>query len=257
MKRLALLAAVILVPGCTFQKGTWFAEIEPTFAPEWLIDPARNTASGDGWQLLSTGYEIRVDVAEVNFHGIELVAHGEVTVVEDDHGHDHGHEHGEEEAEEEGGAEETVVVELPIGPSDLIIDARRDLECEPRCGLPLADIEEAHVEVLTVLFQGEVADTQVPSRIPGGGAVAFVLGAAIPEEHSVIVTEIDLPSDRSHAPDVDLDFTVRGGAALFDGIEVSAAVTTSAEGADFSTGEAFELFLENLEAVDIITTVSR
>ena len=230
--------------GCTLSAGDWFADLRPTFEARYAPRADRDT--GDGWQKLNTLYQIQMTRALVTVEDIQLQdlgGGGAAAAFDPAHpprgyslchnGHCHRDDgalvsYEEVAAELAGGGTITVqtVVSLPIGQSDLLAPVRRDLACEPGCGLPEAKVQRARATLVHVAFEGLVREGRVPARVTGEVPWRWeaALAADTGREPVYLDCAADLPADNAHPPNVRLDLTLEIGARLLDDVEWSALV---------------------------------
>lgn len=254
MSALRSLAVVVALAGCgcTFSPGDWFANLEPTFEGRYVLRPDRNVTgdvpgepSGDGWQKLNTLYEIKVTravltVREVELHELDTAAQpGTFDPSRPPPGYSlchNGHCHRDDgalvpydviaaELAGSGASQPRVVATLPVGEEDLLSPARRRLSCEPRCGLPLANVQRARATVTAVAWEGVVRDRRVPARLEGELPWRWdtALGTDAGQAPTPVLLDcaLDLPADRAHPPNVSLDLSLQVGARLFDDLDWS------------------------------------
>ena len=72
MRRAFLFLSCLGLAGCAWEPGQGFAVVEPTVRAAY--EPLADRIAPDGYQQLSSNYQLRVDVAELQLSGIELIA---------------------------------------------------------------------------------------------------------------------------------------------------------------------------------------
>ena len=250
MKRAVTITAIALMSsGCAFGDGEHFAVLSPRIEAE-LAAPADRDLGG-GWQKLASDYEIRIDAISVDADHIGLIdaaaggASFDPAAPPPGYSNCHnGHCHADsgglvpyDEIEEmlgEGGAGGGVVAALPVGELDLAGGASRPLACTPSCGLPLADITAARMEVVRVTARGAVRDGRAEPRIDG--EIPWQLDTR-PDAPVLLLGDLHLPADREHDPDVALELHLEPSAAIFDDIAWDAA-SDDPDGFDLGADEA-------------------
>jgi hypothetical protein len=265
MPRAAMLLLLFL-GGCTFEPGRWFATLRPSLTAAYVARQDRD--AGEGWQKLSTDYQIKITALRMELEPIALLASSGGGATRFDpanpppgytlchNGHCH-HESGrlvpyaEIEAELAGGgvglrAAVSLVVD---GALQLVTPAERTLGCQPSCNLDRVAIVRASAPIRSMAIEALVRDGRVPARVPesmwgwrlgpaDGGATA-----AAP----VLTAELDLPASERHPPDVALGLRLELTAGLFDGVDLAAA----AGGVLAGPGE--ERLLQNLREGSFLT----
>jgi hypothetical protein len=283
MRGTPLLLAAVAASGCTLSAGRWFADLEPTFEARYTSRADRDV--GGGWQKLNTLYEVRLTRALVTVAGIELQEFGggggggAGTIFDPanpppgyslcHNGHCHRDDgalipYDQIAAELAGGgaAGPRTVVSLPVGEADLLAPARRDLTCDPGCGLPETQVQRARATLTRVVLEGLVREGRLPARLDGeipwrwDAVLAADTGQAAPV---AIDAAVDLAADNAHPPDVQLDLTLTIDARLFDDVEWSALVADAGV-VDFSaatnvTGR--DGLLGNLADIELIANIER
>jgi hypothetical protein len=246
--RTRLLLPFLLLAGCAWEPGEGFAVLEPSVRAAYTSLPARE--AGDGFQRLSSNYQVRVSAASLRLADIALLgSSGSGGVSSFDpanpppgyglcHG---GHCHRDdgalipyEDIEAElggGGASASPVATLPVGDVDLLAPETRELQCQPDCELPNTTVSRGRWSVTALRLEGTVRDSQQPPRFPGERAFRLVVLPTGTASEPVLVMsgELDVPSDRENAPRVDLDLRLDMTAAVFDSVDW-AATTVGSEG---------------------------
>ncbi len=243
--RAFLLMGCLLAAGCAWGPGEGFAVVEPTVRATYALMPDR--VVDGGYQRLSSSYQVRVDVASLRLEDIELLASagggggGSFDPSNPPPGYSlchGGHCHRDDgalipyeqiEAELGGGGGASTVVTLPVeAPWNLLDEETRQVACEPDCELPPTTVSRGRWSVTALHLEGTVRDASVPPRFTGERRFRLDLR---PQEAPVALLEgdLDLPSDRHHAPRVALDLRLALTAALFDPVDWS-TVSEDADG---------------------------
>lgn len=280
MKRVLLLLLVTLSggAGCTFARGDFFGEVDLSLAAAFATPADRD--AGGGWQKLDTDYQVQLSSLSLDVSTLRLIDFGESALSFDPanpppgyslchNGHCHGDDGGlytYEEIEEtlsgNGGGDQAVLA-VPVGAVDVLAGYDASLECEGACGLPESHIRRVHAVVSALDVSGLVRDARVPPRI--GGEVPWSAVLTVPEPGSGdpppvrLIGTLDLPVDRAHAPRIELALAIAPDAAIFDGIDFAALLSTAgsidfaAAGSESARAQLFENFSE----IEIETEVSR
>jgi hypothetical protein len=280
MTRGALLLGVALAAsGCTLSAGDWFADLRATFEAQYA--PRADRDAGDGWQKLNTLYQVRMTRALVTIEDIQLqdLGGGSAGAAFDPahpppgyslchNGHCHRDDgalvpYDEIAAEIAGGGTAAIetVVSLPIGQSDLLVPARRDLACEPQCGLPEARVQRARATLVHVAFEGLVREGRLPARLTGEIPWRWeaALAADTGREPIHLDCAADLPADNAHPPNVRLDLTLEIGARLLDDVEWSALAADAGvvDLAAVANAAGLDLVLHNLAESELSAAIQR
>jgi len=239
MRRLLLFLFCLAPGGCAWEPGQGFAVVEPTVRA--IYEPLSDRAASDGYQRLSSDYQVRVDAASLRLSDIELLASaggpgGGFDPARPPPGYTlchGGHCHREDgalipyeqvAAEMGGGGGSRVVVTLPVGePLDLLAPETRAVGCAPGCALPNTQVSQGRWGIEALWFEGTVRDGRVPPRFPGERRFRLDLVPAPGSDAPVAVLDgaVELPSDRSHPPKAKLDLSLVLTAALFDAVDWS------------------------------------
>jgi len=239
--RTFLLTGCLLAAGCTWGPGEGFAVVEPTVRATYALLPDRVVAGG--YQQLSSSYQVHVDVASLRLEDIELLARagggggGSFDPANPPPGYSlchGGHCHRDDgalipyeqvAAELGGGGGASTVVTLPVQgtPWNLLEEETRQVACEPDCELPATTVSRGRWPVTALRLEGTVRDASVPPRFTGERRFRLDLGPTPGNDTPVAVLEgdLDLPSDRHHAPRVALGLRLALTAALFDTVDWS------------------------------------
>ncbi|OJT20311.1 hypothetical protein BO221_30190 [Archangium sp. Cb G35] len=246
MRRVFLLLPCLGLGACAWEPGQGFAVVEPTVRAAYEPLADRNTP--DGYQQLSSNYQVLVDGASLRLSGIELIAiaggsGGGFNPANPPPGYSlchNGHCHRADgalipyeqiAAEMGGGGGSSTVATLPVaGPLNLLAAERLAVECLPDCALPQANVSQGRWGIESLQLEGTVRDSRVPARFPGERRFRWVLSQAMGSEAPAVVLNgsVDLPSDRSTPPLAKLDLNLVLTARLFDAVDWS----TLTEGPD-------------------------
>ncbi|WP_257458532.1 hypothetical protein [Archangium lipolyticum] len=239
MRRSLFLLLGLALGGCAWEPGQGFAVVEPSMRVTY--EPLSERATSDGYQRLSSDYQVRVDLAVMRMSGIELLASaggggGAFDPSNPPPGYSlchGGHCHRDDgalipyeqiAAEMGGGGGSRTVVTLPVAePLDLLAPETRALSCSPRCALPEAQVSQGRWGVESLRLEGSVRDGRVPPRIADARRfrVDFVPDDQSDAPVAILSGELDLPSDRSTPPAAKLDLSLKLTAALFDPLDWS------------------------------------
>ncbi|MCP3101343.1 hypothetical protein LZ198_20935 [Myxococcus sp. K15C18031901] len=243
-----LLLPLMLLSGCALDSGEGFAVLEPTVQARYA--PTQDRQTGDGFQRLSSDFQVRLDNAALGVSHVELLGgagtSGPTTFDPANpppgyslchNGHCHRSDGAlvdyadiEAELNGGGGSGASLVAALHVdGELDLVSSEPVAVECEPDCELPRTTLTRGVWEVTTVKLEGQVRDARVPARIL---ARAFRLsltstggGGGHEEEALFTVTgAVDVPSDREHEPRVKLALSLPVPSSIFDAVDWSTVV---------------------------------
>jgi len=256
--RARLLLPLLLATGCAFEAGEGFAVLEPTLKAAYTFPASREV--GDGYQRLSSDFQVRLTTARVRLERIELLGSaggGGPTSFDPanpppgysicHNGHcdrDDGAQVPYEEVAAElagGGATASTVATLPVGELDLLAPETRTLECEPDCELPQTTVSNGRWTLTALRLEGSVRDARTTPRFPGERPFRFELTPATGaqgEPVAVLTGTLDVPSDREHAPRVLLDLMLELTPASFDPIDWAAATPDSGGTVDLNSDTA-------------------
>ncbi|QRN93967.1 hypothetical protein JRI60_33080 [Archangium violaceum] len=267
MRRALLLLWGLTLGGCAWEPGQGFAVVQPSVRVAY--EPLADRATSDGYQRLSSDYQVRVDMAMMRLSGIELLASaGGASGAFDPsnpppgyslcHG---GHCHRDDgalipyeqiSAEMGGGGGSRTVVTLPVTePLDLLSPEKRTVSCSPRCALPETQVSQGRWGVESLRLEGSVRDGRVPPRIADARRfrVDFAPGEESDAPVAILTGELDLPSDRSTPPEAKLDLDLKLTAALFDPLDWN-PLSQDADGVVIinasSNPEAYKALVERL-----------
>ncbi|WNG38312.1 hypothetical protein F0U61_35040 [Archangium violaceum] len=239
MNRALLFLCGLTLGGCAWEPGQGFAVVEPTVRAAY--EPLPERAAENGYQRLSSDYQVRVDAAAMRVSDIELIASAGGSGGGFDpanpppgyslcHG---GHCHRDDgalipyeqvAAEMGGGGGSRTVVTLPVGePLNLLTPETRAVGCEPECALPQTQVSQGRWGVESLRFEGTVRDSRATPRFPDERRFILDLTPAAGSDEPVVVFSgtVDLASDRSHPPETKLDLNLVLTAALFDVVDWS------------------------------------
>lgn len=239
MRRTFLLLSCLGLGGCAWEPGQGFAVVEPTVRAAYA--PLADRAAPDGYQQLSSNYQLRVDAASMRLSGIELIAiaggsGGGFNPANPPPGYSlchGGHCHRDDgalipyeqiAAEMGGGGGSSTVATLPVAePLNLLAPKTHAVECTPDCALPQANVSRGRWGIEELRIEGTVRDTRVSPRIPGERRFRWVLAPDTDSDAPAAVLDgaVDLPSDRSTPPRAKLDLKLVLTARLFDAVDWS------------------------------------
>jgi hypothetical protein len=211
--------------------------VEPTVRAAY--EPRADRLAPDGYQRLSSDYQLRMDAASMRLSGIELIAisagSGGFNPASPPPGYSlchNGHCHRDDGAlipyeqiiaETGGGGGSSTVATLPVAePLNLLAPEKRAVECTPDCALPEATVSQGRWGVDALLLEGTVRDGRATPRIPGERRFRWELTRTGEAPVAVLSGAVDLPSDRSTPPRAKLDLNLVLTAALFDPVDWSA-----------------------------------
>jgi hypothetical protein len=266
MRRQLLFLFCLTLGGCAWEAGQGFAVVEPTVRVAYEALPARN--AGDGYQKLSSDYQVRLDSAAMRLSGIELLATASGPSGSFDpanpppgyslcHG---GHCHRDDgalipyeqiAAELGGGGGSRTVVTLPVDePLNLLAPETRPLGCQPDCALPQTRVSQGRWGVETLRIEGTVRDGHVPPRIASERRFVLDLKPGADDAPvAVLDGEVELPSDRATPPEAKVALNLVLTAGLFDTVDWSTLVQNTNGVVDFNApdnAEALKAVLEQL-----------
>lgn len=277
MRNTFLFVLALTLGGCAWEPGQGFAVVEPTVRAAY--EPLSGRAADDGYQRLSSDYQVRVDSASMRLSDIELRSSGGGASGSFDpanpppgyslcHG---GHCHRDDgalipyeqvAAEMGGGGDSNTVVTLPVAePLNLLAPETRPVPCEPDCALPEAQVSQGRWGVSSLHFEGTVRDSRATPRFPG--ELRFMLDLAAADSDAPVAMldgAVDLPSDRSHPPRAKLDLDLVLTAALFDPLDWSTLKQDANGVVDFNdaaNAEARKTLLERLVRFTPTSEVTR
>lgn len=271
-----LLAGVLALGGCAWGPGQGFTVVEPTVRVAYSPLAARD--AGEGYQRLSSDYQVRLDSASLRLSGIELLVSaagsGAGTAFDPSrppagytlcHG---GHCHRDDGAlipyaqvgaELGGGGGASAVVTLTEdGPLNLLAPETRAMACEPECALPETQVSQGRWSVASVRLTGTVRDSRVPARFPGERAFTVEFAPTQGSDTPVFLlsSAMDLTSDRVQPPAAKLSLSLTLTPALFDAVAWD-AFTPDAEGRVALSKEASAAFQERMSQLVPTVEISR
>ncbi|HYO66237.1 MAG TPA: hypothetical protein VEU33_09160 [Archangium sp.] len=280
MRRAFLLLSCLGLGACTFEPGQGFTVVEPTVRAAY--EPLADRATPDGYQQLSSNYQLHVDGASLRLSGIELLAiaggsGGGFNPANPPPGYSlchGGHCHRDDGAlipyeqiiaEMGGGGGSSTVVTMPVaGPLNLLAPERLAVECVPDCALPQTNVSQGRWGIESLHLEGTVRDARVPARFPGERRFRWELPPATGSDAPAVVLggTVDLPSDRSTPPRAKLDLNLVLTARLFDDVDWSALAEGPGGVVDFNDPapanvEARKALLERLATVSPEAEVTR
>lgn len=241
--RTRLLLPLLLLAGCAWEPGEGFAVVEPTVRAEYT--PLSSRDAGDGFQRLSSDFQVRVSAASLQLASIQLLGSSGgggptsfdpanpppgYTICHNGHC---DREDGalvpyeEVEAELGGGATTTTVATLPVGASvDLLVPETRVLACEPDCELPRTNVTRGRWDVTGLRLEGTVRDSRQPPRFAGERPFRLVVAPAAGSSEPALVMsgDLDVPSDRENKPRVVLGLSLAVTPTVFDAVDWGATI---------------------------------
>jgi hypothetical protein len=238
--RVRLLLPMLMLAGCAWGPGEGFAVLEPTVRAAYVPEASRD--AGDGYQRLSSDYQVRVTAATMRLERIELIARaarvgsGRFDPARPPPGYSlchGGHCHRDDgalipyediEAELSGGANPVLpVASLPVGDLDLLSPETRAVGCEPACELPRTEVSRGRWAVTALRLEGTVRDGRATPRFPGERPFRLELASTSADTPvAVLDGALDVPSDRAHAPRVLLSLRLELTSRIFDGVDWAA-----------------------------------
>jgi len=250
--RVHLWLPLLLTSSCALDAGEGFAVLEPTIQARYA--PTQDRDAGDGFQRLSSDFQVRLDHAALGVSHVELLGgagtSGPTTFDPANpppgyslchNGHCHRSDgalvdYEDIEAELNGGGSgASLVAALHVdGELDLVTSGPVAVECEPDCELPRTTLTRGVWEITTVKLEGQLRDARVPSRIPAR-AFRLALEAAEGDDHEeatplfTVTGAVDVPSDREHEPRVKLALSLAVPPSVFDAVDWS-TVAVDADG---------------------------
>ncbi len=269
---LPALAAALLLSGCAFGPGEPYAVLAPSLDARLVTAPGRD--AGDGWQRLSSDYQVRFTALRLETTAITLLDGGPPTELSFNPaqpppgyslchaGHCHKDDgtlptYEEIEAEISGrDVAPNALAELPTGPLDLLAGASLALSCEPGCELGAARIARASLPVTKLLVEGTIRDGRAEPRLEGEVPLRFEAAA---NPLLTLSWTLDVPADRREPPHVDLRLDLHLTAALLDGIAFEQLQQQSGTldlGAQENAG-ARDRLLRNLAELELGAAVER
>jgi hypothetical protein len=276
MRHPLLFLCCLALGGCAWEPGQGFAVVRATVRAAYETLPTRDAA--DGYQRLSSDYQVRVDSAELELSDIELLAStggagGSFDPANPPPGYSlchGGHCHRDDgalipyeqiAAELGGGGGSRKVVALPVGePMNLLAPEVRAVGCTPDCALPRAEVSQGRWGLATLRIEGTVRDSRPTPRFPGERRFRLNLPPAGGSEAPVAVLEgpVELPSDRVHPPKANLALNLVLTATLFDPLDWAALEVGTGGVVDLGlNAEARKALLERLAQVSPQAEVTR
>ncbi|WP_224361820.1 hypothetical protein [Hyalangium versicolor] len=240
--RVHLLLPLLLSTGCAWEAGEGFAVLEPSVRAEYT--PISSRDAGNGYQRLSSDYQVRLTTAQARLERIELLGSASAsgpstfdpanpppgyTICHNGHcDREDGALVPYDEVEAElsgGGATASTVASLPVGDVDLLAPETRTPACEPDCELPRTNLSRAKWTVTSLRLEGTVRDGRATPRFSGERPFRLELTTSGPHADPVAVLTgaLDVPSDREHDPRVLLALGLQLTPAVFDPLDWAAA----------------------------------
>lgn len=270
IREIVAAAALLLPSSCALGDGDYFATVDAELHAELEVPPDRDL--GDGWQRLASDYEVRVDVLALELEALELLDTGGPAATFDPanpppgysgcHG---GHCHAEDgslvdyeeiAAELAGSGGAAVALSFPVGEVELVGGSTIALPCNIEdCGLVApADITLGRAHAHGVRIAGVVRDGRDPARVT---ETPFVFEVELAEGDDLELTgALDLPANRTHDPDVELDIDILVGTQLLDA--VAFAELPAGDDIDLAADEEARTdILERLGEVALVFDVTR
>jgi hypothetical protein len=200
---------------------------------------------GDGYQRLSSDFQVRLTTAKMRLERIELLGRAGgggptsfdpanpppgYTICHNGHcDREDGAQVSYEDVEAElsgGGSTATTVATLPVGEVDLLASETRPVECQPDCELPGTTVSNGRWTLTALRLEGSVRDSRAPPRFTGERPFRLDLTTtnAQAEPVAVLTGTLDVPSDRAHEPRVVLDLKLELTPVSFDPVDWAAAM---------------------------------
>jgi hypothetical protein len=252
--RVHLLLPLLLSAGCAWEAGEGFAVLQPTLRAEYTSIASRD--AGNGYQRLSSDFQVRLTTARVRLERIELLGRSSgggptrfdpanpppgYTICHNGHcDREDGALIPYDEVEaglSGGGAAASTIATLAVGELDLLAPETRALECQPDCELPRTGLSTGKWSLTALRLQGTVRDGRASPRITGEQPFRLELtpSGAQAQPVAVLTGTLDIPSDREHAPRVLLDLGLSLTPAVFDPVDWAAAMPDQDGMVDLST----------------------
>lgn len=227
MRTSALL--LFLSTGCALGPGEPFATLSVRVVAALSHPPGRD--AGDGFQKLSTDYQVKLSSLRLDVTALELVDLGAGATLAFDpanppagYGLCHnGHCHREDgalvdyaviSAEVSGGGGPSTVATLASRELDVFAGEDFALDCGEVCALPAAQVGQVRLQVRGVSAVGVVRDGRPQARL---SEQPFQLEATLPGG-SELSTPVDIEVSRHASARVRVTLSVALGAPLLDGI---------------------------------------
>jgi hypothetical protein len=224
-----LLPLLLLSTGCALGPGEPFATLSARVVAQ-LGQPA-GRAAPDGFQKLSTDYQVKFTALRLDATALELVDLGSGATLAFDPARPppryslchNGHCHRDDgalidyaviSAEVTGGGGPAAVASLPVGELDILAGTELPLSCGDGCTLPSARVGQVRLRVRGLSAEGLVRDGRAPPRLL---EQPFRLQALLPEG-SELSTPAEMEVSRHASPRLDVTLSVLLGASLLDGL---------------------------------------
>lgn len=268
MRTWLLLFPLVVSAGCALEAGEGFAVLQPTLRAAYTSPASREV--GDGYQRLSSDFQVRLTTAKMRLERIELLGRTGgggptsfdpanpppgYTICHNGHcDREDGAQVPYEDVEAElsgGGSTATTVATLPVGELDLLAPETRSLECQPDCELPRTTLSNGRWILTALRLEGSVRDSRATPRFPGERPFRLELAAtgAQAAPVAVITGTLDVPSDRAHAPRVMLALELELTPSLFDPVDWAAATPEPGGILDLSSSENAATRTQLLKAI--------
>jgi hypothetical protein len=274
--RARLLLPLLMVAGCAWEPGESFGVLEPSVRVSYA--PEGDRQGDNGYLRLASSYQARVTAATMQLESVELIPRrtatggGRFDPANPPPGYSlchGGHCHRADgalipyediEAELDGGGAPVLpLVTLPVGEVNLFNPELRSVSCEPTCELPRTELATGRWAIMALRLEGTVRDGLTTPRFPGERAFRLELPAtANGSAVAVVEGDLEVPSDRAHAPRVLLRLLLDVPSRIFDEVDWSATQPGQDGIVDLSTHAAARAaILEGLEAVNPTVEVQR
>lgn len=243
MRAHLLVLCGLVLGGCAWEPGQGFTVVDPSV--RIVYEALANRATTEGYQRLSSDYQLRVDSASMRLSGIELIAVSQGSGAGSSfdpanppagyslchNGHCHRSDgalipYAQVAAEMGGGGGSTTVVTLSAAqPANLLVPEVQPMTCAPSCSLPQTEVTQGRWTFQSLKITGTVRDSRVPARFPGERTFELSIQPSLDIEKELpemlLTSTMELPSDRTEPPDAKLRLGLTLTAALFDRMDWS------------------------------------